>query len=69
MIGNIAEKLLDALSMFWQALDFAERRVVLVVGVYLAAVAVGIAYRIVVAMMARDVALTARAMQDTPEPA
>lgn len=35
MVSAILEKLLDALDMFWQALDLGERRIVVVVAGYL----------------------------------
>lgn len=35
-MGEIASKLVDALSMFWQSLDESERRVVLYLAVYFA---------------------------------
>lgn len=35
-MGEIASKLLDAASMFWQSLDEHERRVLLYMAVYLA---------------------------------
>ena len=33
-MGEIASKLMDALSMFWQSLDEQERRVLVYMGVY-----------------------------------
>jgi type II secretory pathway component PulM len=39
-VGSIAEKLADALSMWWQALDERERQLVLVGAAYLVALAV-----------------------------
>jgi ABC-type tungstate transport system substrate-binding protein len=66
MISTILEKLLDALYMFWQALDFGERRIVTFVAVYFAVALAAVVYRAFTRTIAED---AARIIVGDPEPA